>query len=242
MVHVSKKPFFYIALIMMLLIMLPTISLANSAQPPSLIILINNPPDNLTITLVYKDGQAQADVRKVAWEKYYVFYSLGIQKDDDLTFKVDTGAESFECTISEPITYYENVFTLDLKTHKITKGEYPFRSVKLIAARLILTLLFEGFIFWLAGYRKKRSWITFITVNLITQGLLYVWLNKVTAPFESYIIVKLVFGEIQVFVLEMIAFPLLIREKKASYSIIYAFISNFISLFVGALLLDILPI
>ena len=35
-----------------------------------------------------------------------------------------------------------------------------------------MTLLIEGALFFAFGFRKKLSWVLFIIINLITQGLL----------------------------------------------------------------------
>ena len=113
---------------MLMISILPTTALANSAEPPSLVILINNPPDDLSIVLVSNDNQPEARVQRVAWEGYYVFYSRDIKNSDIYTFKVTTNGESFECTLEAPLQrYYNNVFTLDISNRELTPGKYPFR-------------------------------------------------------------------------------------------------------------------
>lgn len=224
------------------MILIPISTYANSAEPPSLIILINNPPDNLSIVMISNENKPIAKVRRVAWEGYYVFYLSDMQVNGKYKFKVTSDDESFECTIDEPLGRYNEVFTLDMFTHELTPGEYPFRSILLVTIRLLFTLLIEGIVFWLFGFRRKRSWIVFLVINLITQGILNIWLNSESSLMQSYLIINLVFGEFFVFLSEMIVFPILINEHKKKVIIIFAFVTNVISLIVGGYLISLLPV
>lgn len=220
----------------------PTTASANSAEPPSLVILISNPPDDLSIVLVSNENQPEAIVRRIAWEGYYVFYSRDMQTGGEYTFKVTTNGESYECTLGAPLQRYNNVVTLDLSNRELTPGKYPFRSVLLVSIRLLLTLLLEGIIFWLFRFRQKRSWFIFLAINLVTQGALNIWLNSGGSLMPSYLIFSLIIGEVFVFTAEMIAFPILIKEHKKSRILIYAFIANLISLIAGGYIISVLPV
>jgi len=221
---------------------LPTTASANSAEPPSLVILVNNPPDDLSIVLVSNENQAEAIVRRVAWEGYYVYYSRDMQSSDEYTFKITTKGESFECTLGAPLKQYNNVFTLDVSNRELTPGKYPFRSVLLVSIRLLLTLLLEGIIFWLFRFRQKRSWLIFLAINLVTQGALNILLNSGGSLMPSYLIIGLIIGEFFVFAAEMIAFPVFIKEHKKSRILIYVFIANLISLIAGGYIISVLPV
>jgi hypothetical protein len=61
---------------------------ANSAEPPSVVILINNTPDDLSIVLISNENQTEAKIQQVAWEGYYAFYSRDLQTGGEYTFKV----------------------------------------------------------------------------------------------------------------------------------------------------------
>jgi hypothetical protein len=221
---------------------MPTTVSANSAEPPSLVILITNPTDDLSIVLVSNENKPEASVRRVAWEGYYIFYSRDMQTDGEHTFKVTTNGESFECTLDLPLQRYNNVVTLDVSKREFTPGKYPFRSVLLVSIRLLLTLLLEGVIFWLFRYRQKRSWLIFLVINLITQGALNVWLNNGGSLMPSYLLFGLIIGEVFVFATEMIAFPIFIKEHKKSRILIYSFIANLISLIAGGYIISVLPV
>jgi len=62
----GKRLLLVMVLGMLMISILPTNALANSAEPPSLVILINNPPDDLSIVLVSNENQPEAIIRRVA--------------------------------------------------------------------------------------------------------------------------------------------------------------------------------
>lgn len=237
-----RQVFFLMILFTLIFSFLPVSVSANSAEPPSLVILVNNPPDDLSITMVSNQHQPEAITRRVAWEGYYVFYSNDMKVNSEYTFKVTTGSKSFECSLDAPLNQYNNVFTLDISKRALTNGTYPFRSAILVLIRLILTLLIEGIIFWLFQFRSKRSWIVFFIINIVTQGILNIWLVSGTSLMPSYLILGLVFGEFFVFTVEMVGFNFLIKERKPSYRLLYAFMANFISLIAGGYLITVLPV
>ena len=116
-------------------------------------------------------------------------------------------------TVNDPLEEYNNTFTLDLSNQTLSPGYAPFRSTLLVSLRVVLTLLLEGLVFFLFGFRQKKSWLIFLAVNLVTQGVLNIWLDLISTP-SGYLIFALILGEVIVFVVEMIAFPLLVKEKK----------------------------
>ena len=238
----GKHLLLVMVLCMLMISIIPTKAWANSAEPPSLVILINNPPDDLSIVLVSNENQPKARVRRVAWEGYYAFYSRDMQASDVYTFKVTTNGESFECTLGEPLQGYNNVVTLNVSNRKFTPGKYLLRTVLLVSIRLLLTLLLEGIIFWLFRFRQKRSWFMFLTINLVTQGVLNFWLSIGSSLMSRYLIFSLIIGEVFVFAAEMIAFPIFIEEHKKSRILIYVFVANLISLIVGGYIISVLPV
>lgn len=227
----------------LLLIIRPTYVLGNSAEPPSLLILVNNPPDDFSITMVSGDNHIEASKRKLAWENYYLFYKRDLNYSNGYKFKVVSNGVHFECTIQDSLTSYNNVYTLNVSKRELSPGKYPFRTVILVSIRVVLTLLIEGIIFWLFGFRNRSSWLAFLVINLITQGLLNIWLSIVASPMPSYnIIFALIIGEFFVFLTEMILLPKFIDEYKKIHIRIFAFVANFLSLVVGFYVIPHLPI
>ncbi len=215
---------------------------ANSAEPPSITILVQQPPADFCMELVTGQELIKAKVRKIAWEGYYSFYSRDLKRDDTYTFKITANGESFQSIIEPPLYRYQNIYTLDLTHQTMVSGTYPFRTLILVSMRILLTLLIEGIVFWLFGYRQKRSWVVFVLINLITQGGLNIWLSQETLFLSVYLIFALILGEVFVFAIEMIAFPRLIKEHKKLRTLLYAFTANLCSLIAGSFIITRLPV
>lgn len=121
------------------------------------------------------------------------------------------------------------------------EGKQLSRSVVLVTLRIVLTLTIEAFVFYLLGYRHKKSWIAFLIINIITQGALNIWLNSFT-PIGSYIILSLIFGEVFVFIIEIIGFLIFVKEHRWIRTLLYVLTANFISLIAGGYMITTLPI
>jgi hypothetical protein len=231
------------SLVLLLLIITSCINVpvcyANSAEPPSILIIVPNSPKDLEISL--GPGNIKAHRTDKVIESYYTFYRYDL-KSLDYTVTVTTAGNSFDITLEAPPQSYNNIYTLDLNQKTITPGKSLFRSISLPALRIILTLLMEAAIFFLFGYRKKRSWIIFVIVNLVTQGVLNIWLSVSSAPLESYLVFKLVFLEILVFMIEMAAFLIFVKERGRALAFLYVLVANAASLFAGGYLITHLPI
>ena len=119
----------------------------------------------------------------------------------------------------------------------------------LIFLRVSLTLVLEGLVFLLFGYRQKRSWLVFLLVNLVTQlgvNLCIYCVASPTAlePYAALIYLGLLLYtpmEILVLVAEAIAFPRLVKEHRKRRAVGYAFVANLFSWALGGALLAVLP-
>lgn len=213
----------------------------NSAEPPSILIIVPNAPDDLEIRIGSDNSYAKAKIIDKVIEKYYTFYSQELRNANKYNININTGDSSFEILLEEPLNKYNNIYTLDLVNQTLTVGKLLSRSIFLVSLRIALTLLIEAIVFWLFGFRNKWSWITFLTVNLITQGALNIWLNGF-APLGSYLVFTLIFGEILVFISEIIVFLTLVKEHRPRRTLLYVITANFLSLFVGGYIITVLPI
>jgi hypothetical protein len=72
----SKRILLVIVLCILTAIILPETVSANPAEPPSLVIIVINPPEDLSIESVSTNNYEKATVERVAWEGYYIFYWL----------------------------------------------------------------------------------------------------------------------------------------------------------------------
>lgn len=241
----AKKVIVLLVLMLLITIIPIPVASANSAQPPNLTVIVSFPPDDLTLTIRLPNGNTIDEVVKIekkGWETYYRFYDL-IELEQTLEgaiLIVDSSETSFECPLpGYSFSYYDNLFTLNISNQSIEEGKSPVRNFILISMRIILTLLIEGLIFLAFGYRNKRSWIVFLIINLLTQGVLNVLLN---APYLGYWIIGFIFYEFIIFIIEMIAFPLILKEYKRKRAVIYAFVANLASLILGGVILTYLPV
>lgn len=214
---------------------------ANAAEPPSIIIIVPNAPDDLKISVASNGKNYEGREYDKVIEKYYTFYARDIQQINKYNLIVSTEKESFELEMDKPIKYYNNIYSLNLKDHTLTEGKLFTRSFFLVSMRVLLTLVIEGIIFLIFGFRNKKSWIAFLAINLITQGVLNIWINGFT-PRESYLIFSLVYGEFFVFIAEIILFQSFCKEHSRLRKVFYVLTANLISLIVGGYIITILPI
>jgi len=218
------------------------IAFANSAEPPSIIILINNPPEDISIQMISNINEVEVERRKLAWEDYFLFYGSDIHVDGNYRFRVTTGEKSFECSFNQPLQNYSEVLTLDISKQELSYGTYPLRKMLLVLIRVTLTLLIEGFVFYIFGFREKKSWIAFIIINLITQGLLNVLLSSDGILIGSFVVFAMLLSEVVILVAESISLSLLIKEKKTSIVCSYVLLANILSFILGGYMIANLPI
>ena len=250
-----KKSIFLIMAMLILISFCPKTANANSAEPPELIVIALNAPKDFSVAVVY-DNDKKIVGRKttVAWETYYTFYDSDFvfsvsetptffNGPKEITLSVTGNGTSYEQTIkNELLSNYDRIVTLDFVNHTLTYGTLPLRSVILVALRVIMTLIFEGIVFFIFGFQNRKSWIAFLIINLITQLGLNIYLNNNISPFESYPIIYLIIGEFYVFIAEIFGFLIFVRESRACIRLIYVITANFLSLILGGYLISLLPI
>ena len=220
------------------------VALANSAEPPRVVVYVSGvAPDDLLLYAVYADGSAVPfTYRDVAWERYYALYPMRSGFPERIVASREGMDRTWEFVLSqEGSKTYNDIYTIHLGRGTIAQGKSPLRTGLLIALRVSLTLIIEGLAFWLFGYREKRSWLLFLLVNLLTQGILNVVLGVSIYP-VGYAIFGLVFGEFFVFLAEALAFPLLLRERKKGRAVLYTLTANTASLVLGGFLITLLPV
>lgn len=213
---------------------------ANSAEPPSIIIIVTNAPQDLEISI---DG---TDARRIdrAYESYFAFYSY-LFKTVEYNLTVKTGDTVFEIVLDSPLKEYNNIYTLNLGSRTLAEGELPSRNIILVTIRVLLTLLLEAVVFFLFGYRQKISWIIFLAVNLVTQGTLFICLNGLSStPLSGnmYIILTMIAAEILIFIVEMVVFLIFVKEHRRWRTAGYVLTANLLSLVLGGFLITLLPV
>ena len=112
----------------------------------------------------------------------------------------------------------------------IIPGKILWREIVLVILRIFSTLIIEGVVLFKFGFKSKRSWICFIIVNLITQGILNFLL--VFTSMADYIIMIL-FWEMCIIIFEMIVFSIVLDNEDCMK---YVCIANLASIIGGGII------
>ena len=235
----KKRLILIVALSM--LIALVSVCYGNSAEPPSILIIVPNAPEDLEVSIGSGNTNMMANIRDKVIENYYAFYSSELRIAKDYTVRVSTRESSFEIVLEKPLKKYNNIYTLNLADKTLKPGKLLSRSIILVSMRIIMTLAIEAIIFWLFGFRNKKSWIVFLIINIITQGALNIWLNG-SAPLTSYLVFSLIFMEFFVIIAEIIAFLAILKERGRGRTLLYVIAANFLSLLAGGYIITVLPV
>ncbi|HKL40999.1 MAG TPA: hypothetical protein VJ962_00235 [Clostridia bacterium] len=229
--------------LMLFIILFSNIVFSNSAEPPSLIIVVPSSADGIEISIVGEpDGISDNKISKV-FETYHQFYLYDLSKRDTLTVHVNTESKSFNITIDEPLNQYRNTYTLNLEKQILEEGyNRPLLNLFLILVRILLTLLIEGFVFYVLGFRWKQSWHIFLIINLITQGALNIWLSTFNLSTGYSVFLALVLSEILILIVETITFFMGINEKHKLILLIHVVTANVLSFIAGGYLITWLPL
>lgn len=262
-----KKRVLSVVLALLFCLALPVTALANAAEPPRLSVLVLNPPEDLQLSLVFTlEDEAEpvkAEGTRLAWEGYYLFRPASFPDLWDggtspeglaISLRAETNGEAFSIPVDKQAliqgtgTYYNNLCVLDLSAQTLTPGAPWWRQPLLVFLRVGLTLLLEGAVFLLFGYRERPSWLVFLLTNLVTQGAVNALLLWGVGPFGNLHSVGIAYWllyvpmELVVMAVEIVAFRKLLREKEKLSATIYAIVANLFSWLLGGAMLTYLPI
>ena len=262
-----KKKAFVCLFAVLFCFILPLPASANSAEPPCFTVVVQNPPADLTLTVEFGSGLSldPVELRRESkgWEVYYRFnyYDVSFDYDNGQSFwnygpegltgaqlVIDTGGETFSLPIDPTgFSQYNNLMTLNLSARTLSVGQPWWRIPLLVFLRVALTLLLDGLIFFLFGYRQRRSWLVFLLVNLVTQlgvNLFILFLAPAATTSLSIWVGFFLYTPIEILVLlvEMFAFFKLLRERTKRRAVLYAAVANLFSWALGGYLLAVLPL
>lgn len=208
---------------------------ANSAAPPSLTIVVLNAPDEIEIYSA--DGTEKAYREFSLSDPLFRFYESGTFPNA-IVIRAE-GRETLLELPAENISGYDKYAVLDYKAMKLSVGQPAWRPPLLIFLRVSFTLIIEGVIFLLFGFRTKRDAAVFLTVNILTQAALNVII--LTETNTAFLMVELIFLEIIIFIIEAVAYCLLFTERSKAERVVFSFIANLASLFIGGAAIYLLP-
>lgn len=231
----------YMVLILLYsLLVSQAVSFSNSAEPPSVVIIVPNAPDDMQINLQKEGDVIFADVKDKTIERHFEFYYRQLPQKVDYVFYISYGSERFEVELESVPNHYNNIYTLNLKDKSLIPGKLKIRTVVLITARVTLTLILEGAIFWFFAFRKKESWTAFLLINLMTQIALNIWISGFPITI-GYSIIGLFFAEIVIVIFEMALFLRLVKEYTNIRKAGFVFVANIVSFVAGGYMITLLP-
>lgn len=222
---------------------LPVPASANAAEPPSVIFIMAHASQDVEAEIISEEVR---ELKKITerGEVYFTLYrSYPKPVVDEIVVRVTDKGASFDVSVpKELITSYNQVITINMKTHEVTEGSLPSRTIKIVAVRVALTLLVEGVVFFLFGFRKTQSWIIFLVMNLITQAYLnYSLLTLGPLPSRYGIFITLIIVETIIFLGEMLISGIFLKEKSISRRLLFALVANISSYLVGWFAISYLP-
>ena len=105
---------------------------------------------------------------------------------------------------------------------------------------LLPTLLIEGALLLLYGYRSRRSWLVFLLVNLVTQGAFAAYLaaTVLNHGVSGWSLLFYLPIELIITVVESLLYRRLLTERSWERAVGYAIVANVCSATVGLLLID----
>ena len=154
------------------------------------------------------------------------------------TFRIAVSGPDGAQATAEPFTrtvFYTHL-TYDWSTNSITRatspaGYYAFQFL----STLVPTLIIEGILLWLFGFRARRDWLVFLIVNLVTQAGLHLWVaeNLVVNGSSAFQYLVLLVAEVPILVVELAAYVFLLKEHSKLRRAAYAACANVASYALG---------
>ena len=168
---------------------------------------------------------------------HYFFYT-GIPTD----YQILVVTESGETWLSPPCARraLQSSVTVDWEARTVTVPSVARSYLLQFLCTLLPTLLLEGAVLLLFGYRRRRSFLTFLWVNLLTQGAmsLYLAVRLTTGGFSGWILFAYVPMELAILLAELLLYRRFLPERGKTEATLYAVCANLASALLGWALLD----
>ena len=218
---------------------------------PGLSIFVINAPKDLKLSIQFRNTALPEPLETQRasryWETYYNYYYQRLQGRFDEDFIgskliVRSSQYTYELPISRDpeMRVDKRLMTLDLKHGTLVYGEPGWRAPLAVAGRVMLTLLLEGIVFFLFGFRAKSSWLIFFILNLITHSLLSSFLAH---PFEAKSdFFMTVFISFWVVLVEAAIYYFTFKEVELSpKALLLALVANLVGFFLGGWIMPYFP-
>lgn len=241
-----KKQYCMIMLLSLILSLLIPFSVkANSTLPPTIEITVMNAPEDLTLTLIFSDGESE-ELRFIRDELKTVYYYFNKNEHSLKNTKLRVSSKDYNFIFDVPsdtFVNYNNRLMLDLNEQSLKLQDRSIYMLTVIFMRVALTLLIEGVLFCIYGYQQMKSWLIFLLTNLFTQGVLnYLFTTIVLEPEKAGDFIMLyVLVEVFVILFECLIFSFVVKEHNRKKGCKYALYANLTSLILGGMLMTLMP-
>ena len=166
---------------------------------------------------------------------------IGVVKEQPArAFRIAVSGPDGAQATYEPFTrtvFYTHL-TYDWETNSITRDTSPagFYGVQFLST-LVPTLIIEGVLLWLFGFRARRDWLVFLAVNLVTQAGLHLWIaaDLISIGDSALQYLVLLVAEVPILLVELITYVFLLKEYSGLRRAAYAACANIASYAVGYL-------
>lgn len=162
------------------------------------------------------------------------FFYVGLPE----TFRIAAATADEARAVEAPYTRdFVSNLVYDWQTNTVRAATpAPLRFLTRLAATLVPTLIIEGAVLWLFGFREKRSWLVFLAVNAATQLGLHLVTGAALAQagwhFLNYFL-TVILQELVIWGAEAAAYALLLKERSRARRVGYAFTANIVSFVLG---------
>lgn len=233
-----KKLRRYLALISAMLLLLAAVpALANSPAPRWLYVYTSDEPTDLEMTVKVRAVGETHFLEAFPLDKGGYYFDYPSVSSDDITLIVKTGGKEYDYEVTANMIRYGADLSFKGGEPIITERTELMNYLPSAFACLGITLVIEGLMLFIFGYRKLRSYIVFLIVNIVTQAALHTL--YLTVDFGPYI-KWLLFTELGIFIFEGLAYSLLFREHERGRAWAYAIAANLASLILGTVLMDLI--
>lgn len=156
------------------------------------------------------------------------------------TFRIAVSSADGAQATAEPFTrtVFHTELVYDYESNTITQststvGYYLTQFL----STFIPTLVVEGILLWLFGFRSRRSVAVFLIVNLVTQAALHILVGSAILSVGAHYLYYLMLVPVEVLILlvEAIVYGLLLRDQKPGRRVGYAVCANLASYAAGFL-------
>lgn len=251
----DRRKRFAAALLSALLILTVPALAAGVYHAPVLTVIAPLAPGELKVTVnIIKQGTTipvVLETQRRGWEMQYALrreavYGITTWYGNTYDFKdatmiVEYGGEVKTIPIPAELLSErgsEDYLTLHWRTGQLTALS-KWRAPALLLMWVAIAMAAEGVVYYLYGYRSKRSWLVFFLVNLVTQGAHHTLVSGINVD-TNRIKVYVLFIPL-LFLVEMLAFVMFVDERSRDRTVSFAVVGNLASQAVLALLMGVLP-